>query len=151
MSFGPRGLETALPNRTGRGRGRPAGRRLRPHVRRGCNGSVQAALGAGVVVFLRPWGSRAGTWAAQVLAGPLLRSTGLAADVAPGTARVLIWVPAVTVVTGAWEGRQGAMGLGQDRGRCPSAAQDGYSPSLGAEARLFCASSQLRQRRPGVG
>lgn len=46
MSFGSRGLETALANRTGRGGAGPAGV-ARPHVRGGCCDSSWEALGAG--------------------------------------------------------------------------------------------------------
>lgn len=92
-----------------------------------------------------------GTWAAQVLARPLLGSAGLAADVAPGPARVPVRVAAVAVVAGAWERRGGAMGRGRDCRRRPPAARGGHSPDSGAEARLLCASSQLRQLRPGAG
>lgn len=91
MSFGSRGLETALANRTARGGAGPAGV-ARPHVRGGCSNSSWEALGPG---------SGAGTWAKQVLARSLLRSSSLAADVAPGPARVLVRVPAVAVVAGA--------------------------------------------------
>lgn len=55
-----------------------------------------------------------GLWAPQVLASPLLRRACLAADVAPGPARILVWVPAVAVVADAWEGREGAVGRGRD-------------------------------------
>lgn len=45
------------------------------------------------------------------------------------------------------------MGRGQDpdRGRRPPAARGRHSPDSGADARPLCASSQLRQRRPGAG
>lgn len=88
MGCGPRGLETALANRAARGGAGPAGVPLL-HVRRGRS---PAPLGAGF---------RAGTWAAQVLAKPFLGSSGLAADIAPGPARILVRVPAVAVVARA--------------------------------------------------
>lgn len=70
----------------------------RPHVRGGCN-RCYAAWRTGLASPSR--GPRAGTWATYVLAGPLFRDAGLAADVAPGPARVLVRVPAVVVVAGA--------------------------------------------------
>lgn len=42
-------------------------------------------------------------------------------------------------------------GRGRDRGRLPPTAHGGHSPDSGVEARLLCAFSQLRQRRPGEG
>lgn len=104
MGFGPRGLETALANRTARGgAGRSGAGRRRAAAR--ALPALWPPLGAG---------SRAGTWAAQVLARPLLGSPGLAADVAPGPTWVLVRVPAVAMVAGTWEGKEGAMGRGRD-------------------------------------
>lgn len=132
----------------------PAGA-VRPHVRGCSNGRSQIALcvWGGVGGLLRFPGSQTDTWAAYVLAKPLLWSAGLAADVAPGPARVLVRVPAVTVVAGSWEGREDAMGRGRDRGGGyrPPAARGGHSPDSGAEARLLGTFSQLRQRRPSDG
>lgn len=70
----------------------------RPHVRGGCNRSAQRW---GLASPPRGPGSRAGTWAAHVLAKTLLRDARLAADEAPGPARVLVRVPAVVVVAEA--------------------------------------------------
>lgn len=73
------------------GRGGAGRRRAAARARRVLR-QLREALGAG---------SGAGTWAAQVLARSLLGSSSLAADVAPGPARVLVRVPAVAVVAGA--------------------------------------------------
>lgn len=92
MGFGLRGLEIALANRTARGWD-GAGRAS-------CGRTCEADTTAGGLASSPP-GSRAGTWAAHVLAKPLLGNAGVAVDVAPGPARVLVRVPAVVVVAGA--------------------------------------------------
>lgn len=98
MGFELRCLEIALANRTARGWGRGGTGVERPHVRGGCN-RCSAARRTGLESLTR--GPRASTWATHVLAGPLFRDAGLAADVAPGPARVLVRVPAVVVVARA--------------------------------------------------
>lgn len=70
----------------------------RPHVRGGCNRGLAARRPG--LASPSP-GPRAGTWATHVLARPLFRDAGLAADVAPGPARILVRVPAIVVVAGA--------------------------------------------------
>lgn len=81
----------------GAGVGRGGAGVMRPHVRGGCDRRCLAPGG----LASSPPGSRAGTWTAHIFAKPLLRDAGVAADVAPGPARVLVRVPAVVVVAGA--------------------------------------------------
>lgn len=94
MGFEPRGLETALANRTARRRSGAGRHRAAARARRLSAAPCQPQERGFP-------GSRVGTWTSQVLARPFLRDAGLATDVAPGPARVLVRVSAVTVIPGA--------------------------------------------------